>query len=182
MDLVKNYIPRYERRSLLPLVACLLILCGCSSSGGRAQPAYPPQEAPPTQFHQQGFGSSSKFGQPPGQNPQISLDDAQLLYDQANQLSKVEVTAIVQVKKLLPDDTRGLQHQKFLLILSNGSSVLVANDLTYGQRVPIQPGDIIKIHGEYIWNKLGGLIHWTHRSDTPRHESGWIECNGIRYQ
>src|SRR5271163_3573138 len=174
MDSVKNYIPRYERRALLPLMAGLLILCGCASSRGRAQPVYPRQELPPTQFQQPGFDSPRGSGQQPQPNPQITLDDAQLLYDQANQLSKVEVTAIAQVKKLLPDDTRGLQHQKFLLILSNGTTVLIANDLTYGQRVPIQAGDVVKIHGEYVWNRLGGLIHWTHRSDTPRHDSGWI--------
>jgi hypothetical protein len=134
-------------------------------------PSAPPNESPRTQITEGNNGA-----------PAAALDDREVIADQANQQSKVEVTVVARVKKLLPDDTRGLQHQKFLLILSNGTTVLIANDLTYGQRVPIQAGDVVKIHGEYIWNRLGGLIHWTHRSDNPRHESGWIEFNGQTYQ
>ena len=52
----------------------------------------------------------------------------------------------------------------------------------YAPTVPIQAGNVVRIHGEYIWNRLGGLIHWTHHSDSPKHESGWIEFNGQRYQ
>jgi len=110
-----------------------------------------------------------------------SPDDRQVINAQSSQQSKIEVTVIARVKKLLPDDNRGLQHQKFLLVLTNGTTILVANDLTYGERVPVAPGDLVTVHGEYIWNRLGGLIHWTHRSDTPRHESGWIEFKGQTY-
>jgi hypothetical protein len=133
-------------------------------------PSAPPSVGPNTALSEGGSADSA------------ALDDRDVIACQTNQQSKVEVTVVARVKKLLPDDTRGLQHQKFLLILTNGTTVLIANDLTYGQRVPIQAGDVVKIHGEYIWNKLGGLIHWTHRSDTPRHESGWIEFNGKTYQ
>jgi hypothetical protein len=37
------------------------------------------------------------------------------------------------------------------------------------------------MHGEYIWNKKGGVLHYTHHS-TTRHESGWIQLNGQVYQ
>jgi hypothetical protein len=73
-------------------------------------------------------------------------------------------------------------HQRFLLMLSNGTTVLVANDLQYGTYAPVQEGNVVRIHGEYIWNERGGVLHWTHKSDEPRHESGYIDFNGMRYQ
>ena len=113
----------------------------------------------------------------------ISADaDQQILEAQKRHLIKNEVTGRVLVKKLLPDDLDGLKHEKFLLELSNGTTVLVAHDISYAPRVPINEGDYIGIHGEYIWNAEGGLIHWTHHSNSPRHEGGWIDFNGQRYQ
>ena len=87
-----------------------------------------------------------------------------------------------RVRKLLPDDTIGLPHQRFLVGLSNNSTVLIAHDIKYAQRVPVQAGDQVTIRGEYIWNQLGGVVHWTHHSDTFRHEGGYIEMDGNRYQ
>lgn len=109
-------------------------------------------------------------------------DDSEALHAQNDHQIKVEVTARAPVYKLLPDDTRGLPHQKFLISLSNGTTVLIAHDTKMAARVPIQPGDSVRIHGEYIWNASGGLIHWTHHTDTPRHEGGWIEFDGKRYE
>jgi len=107
---------------------------------------------------------------------------AEVIAAQAAHAIKVEVTVVAPVKKLLQEDDRGLPHQKFLLELVNGSTILVAHDIAMANRVPIRPGDIVRIHGEYIWNSRGGLIHWTHHTDTPYHEGGWIEFQGVRYQ
>jgi hypothetical protein len=169
------YIPWQHEKAFFRLLACLFFLSSCTSTGGLADKAQVPN-APTTER------PSARLTEGGSAIPAINFDDKDVIDDQDNQRSKVEVTVVARVKKLLPDDTRGLQHQKFLLNLSNGTTILIANDLTYGQRVPIQAGDVVKIHGEYVWNRLGGLIHWTHRSDTPRHESGWIEFNGQRYQ
>ena len=113
---------------------------------------------------------------------EIVGDDAQVIQAQANQAHKVEVLFSARVKKLLPDDTKGLPHQRFLLELSNGSTVLIAHDTKYAPSVPIQAGDLLTVKGEYIWNKRGGVVHWTHRSDTPRHEGGFIDFQGTKYQ
>jgi len=112
----------------------------------------------------------------------LAYDDNDVLAAQSNRLIKVEVTVTAPVKKMLPEDDVGLPHEKFLIVLSNGSTVLIAHDIKYAPVVPVHPGDMVRIHGEYIWNAKGGLIHWTHRSDSPRHESGWIEFNGQRYE
>jgi Protein of unknown function (DUF3465) len=106
----------------------------------------------------------------------------QVISAQAAHAIKVEVTVTAPVKKLLEEDDKGLPHQKFLLGLVNGSTILIAHDIAMANRVPVRAGDIVKIHGEYIWNSRGGLIHWTHHTDTPYHEGGWIEFQGVRYQ
>ncbi len=112
----------------------------------------------------------------------VPLDDSAVLAAQAQHAIQVEVCVTARVKKLLPEDVKGLPHERFLIELSNGSTVLIAHDLKMAPRVPLGAGDIVSIRGEYIWNKLGGLIHWTHHSDTPKHVDGWIDFNNVRYQ
>ncbi|MBI4534546.1 MAG: DUF3465 domain-containing protein [Candidatus Melainabacteria bacterium] len=97
-------------------------------------------------------------------------------------LKRVHLTVEAPVLKLLSDDTVGIPHQRFLLQLTNGTTVLVAHDTQMAPRVPVRAGDIVTIHGEYIWNEKGGVIHWTHHSNSTHHEPGWIEFNGQRYQ
>jgi Protein of unknown function (DUF3465) len=108
--------------------------------------------------------------------------EAQVIDAQDQQARAVEVTVTAPVRKILPDDTEGLPHQRFLLGLSNGSTVLVAHNTSEATRVEVAEGDIVTVHGEYIWNAKGGVIHWTHHSDNGRHEGGYIERLGKRYQ
>ncbi|MBA3856446.1 MAG: hypothetical protein C0507_05995 [Cyanobacteria bacterium PR.3.49] len=108
--------------------------------------------------------------------------DAEAIRAQQLQLVKVPLTVTAPVKKMLKYDDRGLPHEKFLLLLSNGTTILVAHNTKMAPYVPIQPGDTVTVHGEYIWNKKGGLIHWTHHSDSPNHAGGYIDFNGKRYE
>lgn len=110
------------------------------------------------------------------------LAQADVLAAQKAHLKRVYVTVEALVFKLLSDDTRGIPHQRFLLQLTNGSTILVAHDTQMAPRVPVRVGDMVKIHGEYIWNEKGGVIHWTHHSNSALHEPGWIEFNGQRYE
>ncbi|HEY9730602.1 MAG TPA: DUF3465 domain-containing protein [Drouetiella sp.] len=107
--------------------------------------------------------------------------DAQVLEAQDRHRKKIEVTFTAPVKKLLEDDTKGIDHQRFLVELSNGSTVLVAHNTDLAPPVPVHEGDLVTMHGEYIWNRKGGVLHYTHHS-TTRHESGWIQFNGQVYQ
>lgn len=109
-------------------------------------------------------------------------DDQEVLNAQAQQMRKVEVTMSGPVFKMLPDDTKGLPHERWLMQLSNGSTVLIAHDTKLAPRVPLNNGDRVRIHGEYIWNDKGGVIHWTHHAPNGRHEPGWIEFNGQKYE
>lgn len=110
------------------------------------------------------------------------LSDQQAIQAQSEHLVNAQITITARVKKLLRDDTRGLTHQKFLLELSNGTTVLVAHNTSMAPRVPLNEGDVVTICGEYIWNRKGGLMHWTHKSDTPKHQGGWIDYAGRRYE
>ncbi len=131
-----------------------------------------------TQEVETGVPPSSTSAIPPGETIN---GDAQVLEAQANHQKKVEVTFTAPVRKLLPDDTKGTEHQRFLLELSNGTTVLVAHNTDLAPYIPIHEGDLLTLHGEYIWNRKGGVLHYTHHS-TNRHESGWIQFNGQTYQ
>ncbi|MFA7335358.1 MAG: DUF3465 domain-containing protein [Candidatus Obscuribacterales bacterium] len=111
-----------------------------------------------------------------------SIDEAQVAAAQNNRASHVSVTCTLPVKRMLRPDDKGEKHEKFLLQLSNGTTILVAHNVSRAPSVPVEAGDIVTVHGEYIWNEKGGVIHWTHASDTPRHEGGYIDFKGRRYQ
>lgn len=97
--------------------------------------------------------------------------------------SDLIVECDVEVMKVLRDDNEGHRHQKALLRLSNGHTVLLAHNIDLAKRVPFNKGDTIKLRGEYEYNEQGGVIHWTHHAP-PRsnHIPGWIEFQGKRYE
>jgi hypothetical protein len=133
-------------------------------------------------FHSCSSSGQSQFGSNAGQQTSSPSRDAEVIEAQNAHAIKLEVTVEAPVLKVLREDDRGLPHQKFLIGLSNGTTVLIAHNLKMASQVPISAGDTVRIHGEYIWNAHGGLIHWTHHTDTPYHEGGWIEFQGVRYQ
>ena len=90
-----------------------------------------------------------------------------------------EVTGVVE--RLLPDDDEGARHQRFILELPSGHTLLVAHNIDLASRVPAQVGDSIALYGQYEHNDRGGVLHWTHRSTRQNHESGWILHRGTRY-
>lgn len=111
-----------------------------------------------------------------------SINEAEVAAAQNNRASHVQVTCTLPVKRMLRPDDKGEKHEKFLLQLSNGTTILVAHNVSRAPSVPLEAGDIVTVHGEYIWNEKGGVIHWTHASDTPRHQGGYIDFKGQRYQ
>jgi hypothetical protein len=99
------------------------------------------------------------------------------------QLSDIPVQGEGRVIKTLPDDRDGSRHQRILLALSDGQSVLIAHNIDLAPRLPdIQPGDRIGFKGEYVWNAKGGVVHWTHRDPDGRHAGGWLRHRGETYQ
>lgn len=86
------------------------------------------------------------------------------------------------VKAVLPDDTAGTPHQRFILELPGGHTVMISHNLAIAERVPVRLADTVRFRGEYEWNEQGGIIHWTHRDPDGRMRGGWIEFAGKTYK
>lgn len=100
-----------------------------------------------------------------------------------NQQSKVQVQGSAVVKAILKDDREGTRHQKFILDIGHGVTVLVAHNIDLAKRLDgLQKGDRVEFYGEYEYNNKGGVLHWTHHDPSNRHESGWLKWNGQVYQ
>lgn len=98
-------------------------------------------------------------------------------------LSGQQVRGEGVVIRLLSDDDRGSRHQRFIVRLSTGRTLLIAHNIGIAPRIPsLQMGDTVAFNGEYEWNDKGGVIHWTHRDPRAHHASGWIKHNGRIYQ
>ena len=101
----------------------------------------------------------------------------------ADRQSDVQVSGSGTVVKILPDDLQGSRHQKMIVSLSSGQTVLIAHNIDLAQRVAdLEEGDRIEFHGEYEWNDKGGVVHWTHRDPRRRHPDGWLKHDGRIYQ
>jgi hypothetical protein len=101
----------------------------------------------------------------------------------ANHKSNLQVSGQGVVVKLLPDDNSGSRHQRFLVKLANGQTLLVAHNIDLASRLSgLSEGDSIRFSGEYEWNEKGGVLHWTHRDPKGSHPSGWLQHHGQTYQ
>src|SRR3984893_16026648 len=109
--------------------------------------------------------------------------DAAIVSGFQNHRSTVEVTADGSVVRLLPDRTSSTgTHEQFIVKLSSGElTVEVEHNISIGARAPVKEGDHVIVHGEYIWNAQGGLIHFTHHDPQGTHEGGYVQDNGKTY-
>jgi translation initiation factor IF-1 len=110
------------------------------------------------------------------------IDNGEIIDAQASGrgLHYVEIHQ-AEVVRILPDDTEGSQHQKWLVRLENGATVMAVYNTDICDRVPVLVGDVVSMGGQYIWNKMGGLIHWLHEDPKERRPHGWVEVRGVRY-
>lgn len=133
--------------------------------------------------------------EPPKQSspPETQRDEQEVSQDNSNEdairlLIDNEISGEMvlfenaEIVKLLPDDDDGSRHQRLLLKLETGGTVLVAHNIDLANRVPADEGDRITVYGQYEWNDRGGVLHWTHHAPRNNREGGWIEFDGKRYQ
>ena len=100
-----------------------------------------------------------------------------------NHSSNLQVEGSGKVIKILQDDTRAPRHQRFILNLDNGITLLVAHNIDLAKRInDLKVGDAVSFKGEYEWNKKGGVLHWTHLDPQGSHAAGWLRHNGQTYQ
>lgn len=99
------------------------------------------------------------------------------------QRSDVQVQAEATVTRLLADDNEGSRHQRFIVEISSGQTILIAHNIDLAPRIDdLEQGDRVEFYGEYEWNPQGGVVHWTHHDPAGRHPGGWIKHNGRTYQ
>lgn len=90
-----------------------------------------------------------------------------------NHITDFHIGIIGTIFRVLPDDTIGIPHQRFIVKLPQSEqTVLIVHNLDYGERMHLEEGDVIKVTGEYVWNQHGGLMHLTHRDPNRKFEPG----------
>jgi Protein of unknown function (DUF3465) len=97
--------------------------------------------------------------------------------------SGTQVSGEGVVSKVLADDTDGSRHQRFILTLTSGQTLLVAHNIDLAPRIEsLKSGDSVAFNGVYEWNAKGGVVHWTHHDPGGQHEPGWLMHAGRTYQ
>ena len=133
-----------------------------------------------------GLLSATPLSAPPSATVAPSIDpsaDRTLaeLFDQHR--SGVQVTGAGTVTRILLDDDAGSRHQRFIVRLASGQTLLIAHNIDVAPRVePLAVGDSVAFRGIYEWNSEGGLVHWTHHDPDGVHPPGWIEHDGTVFQ
>jgi len=88
----------------------------------------------------------------------------------------VEVQDAGTVVRILSDDVEGGRHQRFILQLASGQTLLIAHNIDIAPRLDsLSIGDEVEFRGEYAWNDQGGVVHWTHHDPSGQHQAGWLK-------
>ncbi|MCH4247365.1 MAG: DUF3465 domain-containing protein [Acinetobacter populi] len=126
-------------------------------------------------------GDKQQFEQ--NQSSSLLAGDAKIQQAFLDRRSDVQVEGVGVVKTVLADDQQGSRHQRFILELENGMTVLVAHNIDLSPRLEkLSKGDTVQFFGEYEYNTQGGVIHWTHHDPQGRHVDGWLKYKGNIYQ
>jgi hypothetical protein len=151
-----------KRIHIAALVVCALIWAGCGSA---VQP------------------SEHSGVQPSGYNGVAAGDDSSIGRAFKNRTSNVQVEGEGVVTRILADDLDGDRHQRFIVRLASGQTLLITHNIDIAPRVNgLREGDSVRFKGEYVWNEKGGVIHWTHHDPEGRHVAGWLKHKGRTYQ
>jgi uncharacterized protein DUF3465 len=112
-----------------------------------------------------------------------SADNAAVKSAFERRAENVELTASGAIDRVLSDqDGPSGPHERFIVRLSDvGMTLLVEHNLSIAPRVPVAVGATVLVHGEYVWNAQGGLLHFTHHDPDGSHEGGYIVYGGRRY-
>jgi len=98
-------------------------------------------------------------------------------------VSHIDLCGRGVIARVLKDDTQGSRHQRFVLRLPNGQTVLIAYNYDLAPRIEgLRSGGQVEFEGEYEWNPQGGVVHWMHHDPARRHRPGWILYAGRTYQ
>lgn len=130
-----------------------------------------------------GCASSDDEAQPGAPTASVAFGDAALARAFDERAVDLPVAGRGTVVRLLADDVEGGRHQRFIVQLASGQTLLVAHNIDVAPRVEgLRVGDPVTFRGVYEWNAEGGVVHWTHHDPVGSHAPGWILHEGQRYQ
>lgn len=165
--------PRGRRTPFVSLLALLAIVVAAAVAWfSLAQPDTPPAAAPP---------AAVPAAPPPAAATPSARADQVLSAFHAHR-SNVEVETSARVIRVLKDDNDGSRHERFLILVADTLTVLVAHNIDIAPPIPLLAGDSVQLRGEYIWDARGGVIHWTHRDTRGKREGGWVRHEGTVYR
>jgi hypothetical protein len=111
-----------------------------------------------------------------------AASDAQTAELFAREQSDVQVRGAGTVVRLLSDDTEGSPHQRFILELDSGQTLLITHNIALAPRLDgLALGDWVEFYGVYFYNEQGGGIHWTHHDPSRKHIDGWLYWDGVSF-
>lgn len=169
---------RNTRRSRR-LALALAVVVG----GWLAQQAGIDLGAPGKAFHGgSGAAAPSAGGLPAVAERAVGAAEERIEEAFASRASGFMITLEARVVKRLRDDLDGSRHQRFLIELDSGRTLLVAHNIDLARRAPLAEGDRVRVRGQYEWNDRGGVLHWTHHDPAGRHPGGWVEVDGVRVE
>ena len=114
---------------------------------------------------------------------ETTVSDSVIAEAYDNRKSDLQVGGSGEVIRILSDDVDGSRHQRFILRLESGRTLLIAHNIDLAPRISsLSEGDLVEFYGEYEWNDQGGVIHWTHRDPQGQHVAGWLKHQGKTYQ
>lgn len=150
------------------VLLCFLTLAFAFQSEARAK-----QKNPPPHVERE----LQKRQSPQGNGQDSDLIDA---VNNRRRVNFVEGSGLLVVS-VLPDDTNGREHQKWVVQLSNGKLVQAVYNSEMCPQVPLQEGDIVDMGGEFIWTPKGGLLHWLHHDPRGNRPDGYVTLDGTVY-
>jgi hypothetical protein len=79
--------------------------------------------------------------------------------------------------------SRSGEHEGYLLKLNGDCDLMLkveTNESITGP-VPIHRGEKLIVKGEYEYDVMGGVLHWTHHDPGGRHVAGYVVSDGKTY-
>jgi hypothetical protein len=75
------------------------------------------------------------------------------------------------------------EHEGFLLKLDGDCDLMlrVETNVSITGFVPIRRGEKVIVKGEYEYDPMGGVLHWTHHDPAGRHVAGYVVSAGKTY-
>lgn len=128
---------RKFRTVFLPIVLVVGVALSMLAERGSRTTHTPRDGSPPVAWQAPGASRAAESGH-----------GAQVLQAFQNRQSNVQVHGAGTVSRILPDDNQGSRHQKFILTLPAGNTLLIAHNIDLAPSIPaLAPGDLVEFYG-----------------------------------